>query len=122
MPNETRLLVVNSEADKYYKSKNIVVKGTQSNVVVKTSVRETTKQATPETEKPQQQQPTPPATTRTQQPQEDNNNSPAHVHTPVQTTVTNGHSEEDKHDDTRSVSSAASSTATSEASTQPQVR
>lgn len=37
--NETRLLVLDPEADKYYKAKNIVVRGSQSNVITKSSVR-----------------------------------------------------------------------------------
>lgn len=86
--NETRLLVVDPQTDKYYKSKNIVVRGTQENVIVRSSARDQKRSATPE---PQSQ--------------------PAAA-------VSNGHHEEA---DNRSVSSAASSSATSEVSTQPQV-
>ncbi|ROT67797.1 putative Na(+)/H(+) exchange regulatory cofactor NHE-RF1-like isoform X1 [Penaeus vannamei] len=46
--NETRLLVLDAEADKYYKAKNIVVRGGQSNVVTKSSVRAPPSPATPE--------------------------------------------------------------------------
>ncbi|XP_042887397.1 Na(+)/H(+) exchange regulatory cofactor NHE-RF1-like [Penaeus japonicus] len=46
--NETRLLVLDPEADKYYKSKNIVVRGSQSNVVTKSSVRAPPSPPTPE--------------------------------------------------------------------------
>lgn len=46
--NETRLLVLDPEADKYYKAKNIVVRGGQSNVVTKSSVRAPPSPATPE--------------------------------------------------------------------------
>lgn len=79
VPKETKLLVVDSETDQYYKSKNIVVRGDQSNVIYGTSSRDT--------------KPPPPEI------------------------ATNGHHEEA---DTRSVSSHASSSAASEASTQPQ--
>lgn len=33
IPNETKLLVVDSEAEKYFKANNIIVKGTMTNVV-----------------------------------------------------------------------------------------
>lgn len=88
MPNETRLLVVDPATDKYYKNKNIVVRGNQENVIVGSSARDQKRSATPE---PQSQ--------------------PAAA-------VSNGHHDEG---DNRSVSSAASSSATSEVSTQPQV-
>lgn len=35
IPNETKLLVVDEEADKWYKERKIVVKSTQSNVILK---------------------------------------------------------------------------------------
>ncbi|KAG0717649.1 Na(+)/H(+) exchange regulatory cofactor NHE-RF2 [Chionoecetes opilio] len=89
--NETRLLVVDLQTDKYYKHKNIVVRGTQENVIVRSSVREPKAPPTPE---PQ---------TQTQ--------------THAAPVLSNGHREEA---DNRSVSSAASSSAASEASTQPQ--
>lgn len=44
---ETRLLVVDAQTDKWYKNKNIVVRGTQENVVVRSSARDQ-KSSTPE--------------------------------------------------------------------------
>lgn len=93
VPNETKLLVVDLEADQYYKSKNIVVRGDQSNVSIKTSVRQPPPPATP-----------PPAPSKPEVEE-------------VVPAYTNGHHEDA---DTRSVSSAASSSATSEGSTLPQ--
>lgn len=95
MTNETRLLVLDQKADKFYKNKNIVVRGTQRNVIVKTSAREE-KVVAPPTPEPE---PSPPAA------------------------VTNGHHHHHHDDhDNRSVSSAASSSAASETSSSlPQV-
>lgn len=46
--DETRLLVVDPAADKYYKSRNIVVRGSQGNVITRSSVREEKAPPTPE--------------------------------------------------------------------------
>ncbi|XP_071545754.1 uncharacterized protein [Panulirus ornatus] len=92
--NETRLLVLDPKADKYYKSKNIVVRGTQENVIVKTSARPE-KVAAPPTPEPE---PSPPTAVT---------NGHHHHH--------NSHHHDDDHDN-RSVSSAASSSAASESS------
>lgn len=48
VPNETRLLVVDPPTDKYYKGKNIVVRGSQENVIVGNSSRDQKRSATPE--------------------------------------------------------------------------
>uniref|UniRef100_A0A0P4W8P3 PDZ domain-containing protein n=1 Tax=Scylla olivacea TaxID=85551 RepID=A0A0P4W8P3_SCYOL len=50
VPNETRLLVVDPAADRYYKNRNIVVRGSQDNVITRSSVLEEKAPPTPETQ------------------------------------------------------------------------
>ena len=104
VPNDTRLLVVDSEADRWYKEKNYEINGSQENILYGTSQKnETVDNDVDEKEKTADNSPSV------------NGNS---EESPVPTT--NGHDETSKsEDDEQSIASASSQ---SETSTQPQVR